>query len=175
MNCQITQEKRNCWYYTCGGRGLYEWAWGSTSSSVDSPPGQPRVACHKWVQNHQWLSKEMHNDGNKKINSYAIENNFLSGVTLVRNLDRFDGFWLPGVSREAGVWTQRPSLGKPELLFLGWCYDFSPRYPSCIVPGPWLFFSKVIQSYRNAPVLFLPFSFIMFHHKRPERVPQAIQ
>ena len=102
------------------------------------------------------LSKTaMNRNVNIEINSYPLGSVFWSDVPVLRKLVRIKGVRHLLFSREAGCWTQTPSLVNTELVMLSFALVFNHvLFPlELIQRAPFVFHGNIIQSYMNEDIL----------------------
>lgn len=114
------------------------------------------VRANSGCRNMRRLSKTaMNRNVNIEINSHPLGSVFWSDVPVLRKLVRIKGVRHLLFSREAGCWTQTPSLVNTEPVMLSFALVFNHvLFPvELIQRAPFLFHGNAIQSYINTVIL----------------------
>lgn len=114
------------------------------------------VRANSGCRNMRRLSKTaMNRNVNIEINSYPLGSVFWSDVPVLRKLVRIKGVRHLLFFREAGCWTQTPSLVNTEPVMLSFALVFNHvLFPlELIQRAPFLFHGNVVQSYMTQDLL----------------------
>lgn len=118
----------------------------------------------------------MNRNVNVEINSHPLGSVFWSDVPVLRKLVRIKGVRHLLFFREAGCWTQTPSLVNTEPVMLSFALVFNHvLFPlELIQRAPFLFHGNIIQSYMNEDILGLMVASMSLPKKELDLVAWAI-